>query len=564
MGVMILSAGAEALSLGAVVPFLAVISNPAFLWSYPWTRSYAEYIGITNSASLLLPAVLFFGIAAILAMSLRIFNLWLNGRLAASIGSDLSCAAYLRTLCQTYEIQKLQNSGDLIDSLTLRVNGTVVAITSLLQLVTGSLVSLFLIAGLLLIEWKIACAFAGIFIAAYAVFAGTVKHRLVSNGRNAETYAQQQVRAIQDGLGGIREIILDGSQSVFLSRYTELDSEQRLLQAENYFLSGFPRFALEGVGLIGIAALGAILVLRQNGPISVLPLLGSLALGVQRLLPSLQQSYLGWSIFEGYSSNVQTVLDLVCKPLQSSSNSEINACGLVSQLKLENLHYYLPGSSTALLSGLTFSIEAGDCVGIIGPTGSGKSTLADLLMALLPPTSGKLLIDGVDLADQHNSEFIPAWRRSIAHVPQTVYLVDGSFAENIAFGIPSGLIDMDMVRNSAKQAQISSFIESRPRGYEGLIGERGVQLSGGQRQRIGIARALYKGSDILFLDEATSALDPVTEEKVVAALMSGRRTKTIVMIAHRYSTLSQCNKIIRLEDGCLADIGPPSCVIPTC
>jgi ATP-binding cassette subfamily B protein len=214
-----------------------------------------------------------------------------------------------------------------------------------------------------------------------------------------------------------------------------------------------------------------------------------------------------------------------------------------------------------VLQGIDLEIRRGGRIGIIGSTGSGKSTTLDLLMGLLLPSAGRILVDGEDLHDPEHPERLSAWRASIAHVPQSIYLADSSIAENIAFGLPIDQIDMLKVRLAAEQAQLSGFIESSPSGYSSFVGERGIRLSGGQRQRIGIARALYKRCQVLVFDEATSALDNQTEVDVMEAIEGLSKDLTIVMIAHRLSTVQRCDRVIRLEQGQIAQDGKPADVL---
>jgi ATP-binding cassette subfamily B protein len=218
-------------------------------------------------------------------------------------------------------------------------------------------------------------------------------------------------------------------------------------------------------------------------------------------------------------------------------------------VRLETVGFRYAQDLPEVLSQLTLEIRPGERIGVIGSTGSGKSTLVDLMMGLLEPTSGKILVDDKDIYDRNHPEHLNAWRASIAHVPQAIYLADSSIAENIAFGVHPQGIDMERVRRAARQAQIASFIEASDQGYKSLVGERGIRLSGGQRQRIGIARALYKQANVLVFDEATSALDNGTERAVMQAIEGLSRNLTLVMIAHRLSTLSNCDRVIELRGG---------------
>jgi ATP-binding cassette subfamily B protein len=326
------------------------------------------------------------------------------------------------------------------------------------------------------------------------------------------------------------------------------------------FLTSFPRYALEALGLVAIALLGGLLVLQKGSGAAVIPTMGALALGAQRLLPALQQIYSGWASLNSWSAGLAAVIELLEQPLpQQQALTEPLA--LQQSIRLQGVRFgYAPDLPDVLL-GLDLEIRRGERIGLIGSTGSGKSTLVDLLMGLLMPSGGRLLVDGHDLHDPINSDLLAAWRAGVAHVPQSIYLADSSIAENIAFGVPRGQIDLERVRQAAEQAQIASFIEASPEGYQSFVGERGIRLSGGQRQRIGIARALYKQARVLVLDEATSALDNETESAVMDSLRHHDFAVTVFMIAHRLTTVTRCDRLIRMNQGKILMIGPPNDVL---
>ena len=554
------AAAAELVSLGSVLPFLAVLTEPEAIWRWPGVQQLARLAGWTSSDHLLIPSAGIFALAAVAAASVRLLNLWLGGQLAAAIGSDLSCEAYRRTLYQPYAVHVQRNSSTVINSVTGQIGRTVAAINALLTAWTAVLVAISLLAGLLWIDWVVAISAAVLFGGAYGLIASFSKKKLTRNSAIINASSARTLKALQEGLGAIREVLLDGTQPAYLEIYRSSDRPQRQFQAKNQFLSGFPRFALEALGLLAIAFLAIALVLSKGSGSAAIPLLGTFALGAQRLLPAMQQAYSGWSSLKGSSAALEGVLNMLQQPLPSALNFQSKLV-LNDGIRFQGVRFSYGEEASGVLNDLSLSIGVGQRVGLIGSTGSGKSTTVDLLMGLLAPTDGQILVDNLDLHDLSHPERILAWRSAIAHVPQSIYLVDSSIAENIAFGVSRDQIDFDRVRLAAQQAQIASFIEASPDSYNSFVGERGIRLSGGQRQRLGIARALYKQAQVMILDEATSALDNDTEQAVMDAINQLDRNLTVVMIAHRLSTVAKCDRVIRLDHGRVVADGPPSEVL---
>ena len=546
--IMLISGLSELVSLGAVLPFLAALTEPELLLQDPFISNFTKNFGVTTSSQIILLASAAFSATTVVAALIRLINLWVNGRYAAAVGSELSCEAYYRTLHQPYEFHVQCNSAALINGTTTQVGLTVGALTAFLQISTAAVVCAGLLVGLLIIDPKVALIAFVLFGSAYGTLALTIKNRLRSNSKLIARSTTQQGKTLQEGLGGIRDVLLYGSQSAYLDTYKRADWNQRKLQAENGFLGSFPRYAIEALGVVAICVLGGTLMLRGDPEANVVPLIGSLALGAQRLLPALQQIYSGWSILKSYSSGIEAVLSMLNQrmPLTTSISEPFQ---LKKSICLENVTFAYGDNETKILKGIDMSINSGQCIGLVGHTGGGKSTLVDVIMGLLQPTTGRVLIDGLELHDLSRPERLLAWRAAIAHVPQNIFLSDNSFAENIAFGVPLGQINMPRVRKAAEQAQIAAYIEGLPLSYDTFVGERGIRLSGGQKQRIGIARALYRHAKVLILDEATSALDTRTESIVMDSIGSLSKHLTIVMVAHRLSTLEHCDKIFEISDG---------------
>ena len=506
--VMLGSSIAEVFSLAAIIPFLAVLVEPNRLWEFEPAQSLARAAGITQAEQLVIPVTVLFCVVALLAAGTRLLNLWLNGRLAAAIGSDLSCEAYRRTLFQPYSVHVRRNSSTVIATLVGQVSQVVSGILNpLLQMVASGLILAALLITLVVVDWRLTLAAGTIFITAYAVIVLSSRQRLQKNSQVHTSKQVLQVQALQEGLGAIRDVILDGSQRHYLSIYSQADRPIRQVIALSAFIANFPRYAMEAVAMIVIASLALVMSGQYGGLAEAVPVLGAFALGAQRMLPALQQTYSSWATIRGSIASLDAVLLLLDQELMDSNDRTPPVALKFSRaIAFSGVAFrYGPGEPW-VLDNLDFVIRRGERVGIIGATGSGKSTTLDLLMGLLEPSRGEIQVDGISIHSSATPDPLLCWRENIAHVPQSIYLADTSIAENIAFGRPSEQIDMEKVRLAARQAQIAEFIEASPLQYQTRVGERGIRLSGGQRQRIGIARALYKQAGVLVLDEATPRL----------------------------------------------------------
>lgn len=556
--IMIFSGLAEVLSLASVIPFLASLSNPEILWSNNVFRSLCLTTGIATSPSMLLkPSIIIFSVAIVVCVSIRLLNLWLNGRLAALIGSDFSQRAYAQILNMPFEAHIDINSSNYL-SIMNQITIAVGVLNLSFLFLTSTFVSIFIILGLFLISWQLAFALFLTFVGSYTCIALLTRRLLKTNSR-LNLHAQNlSIKAIQEALGSLRDLILDANQSYYLNIYLQTDKPFRLREAQNQFISSSPRFGIEAIALLAISAISLFYAQTTANISTLIPILGSLALGAQRLLPAFQQIYGAWVGIKANTSSVCRLIDLFNNASTATSTQAPTTPAAFTQLlEFKDVTYKFPGSQHPILHSLNLSIKPGEKIGIIGPTGSGKSTFIDLLMGLLPPSSGSIYVDQHIISSKDDPDFCRRWMKNISHVPQSIFLTDDTIAQNIAFAVHPDLIDFDQIIHSAKLAYIHDFITSLPQQFDTACGERGVKLSGGQRQRIAIARALYKNRPVLVLDEATSALDNQTESDLMTTLDERLPNLTIFMIAHRLTSLKHCSRIIKLSSGSIVYDGPP-------
>jgi len=474
-------------------------------------------------------------------------------RLSFATGADLSLNIYRRTLYQAYEVHVSRNSSEVINGIITKT-GTVIGgvISPILSLISSIVLFVGIMGALFAINPTIALSASIGFGLLYWIVIHYTKTHLKNNSQTIADQSTQIIKSLQEGLGGIRDVLIDGTQQFYCKLYRNADLPLRRASGSNAFISGSPRYAMEAIGMTLIAGIAYLMTQQEDGVATAIPVLGALALGAQRLLPVLQQAYTSYSTIKGSKSSFEDVLNLLNQPLPEYVDQPLpESISFVKEIKLNNLNFRYTEDSPWVLKNVNLSLKKGSCIGFMGVTGSGKSTLLDIIMGLLPATEGGLMIDNQAI----NSQNRRAWRSHIAHVPQNIYLSDSTIEENIAFGIAKELIDHQRVKKSARQAQIAELIEEWKDGYQTFVGERGIRLSGGQRQRIGIARALYKQANVLIFDEATSALDNETERAVMNAIKDLDEEITILIIAHRLTTLKGCDKIIKLEKDYTVRIG---------
>ena len=550
---MLLASFAEILSIGAVLPFLGVLTAPERVFEHTAAQPIIQTMGLTAPQQLVLPLAVAFGVAALIAGTLRLILLWASTRLSFATGADLSISIYRRTLYQPYSVHCARNSSELITGISTKANTVIYAtIVPALTLVSSSVMLIAILVALLKVDPIIAFASFGGFGLIYASIIGLTRKQLLADSQSVAYESTQVIKSLQEGLGGIRDVLIDGSQATYCQIYRNADLPLRRAQGNSLFIGQGPRYAMEALGMMLIAALAYSLAQQSDGLAKAIPILGALALGAQRLIPVLQQAYASWSLINAGQASLQDTLELLDQPLPDYANQSIaQPLPFKQTINLKQLGFQYSPTTPFVLKQLSLTIRKGSRVGFVGTTGSGKSTLLDIVMGLLEPTTGALEVDGKAVVPANHR----AWQAHIAHVPQAIFLADSTIEENIAFGVPKGQIDPQRVQQAAQQAQIADSIESWPKQYQTFVGERGIRLSGGQRQRIGIARALYKQADVIVFDEATSSLDTPTEQAVMQAIEGLSKDLTLLIIAHRITTLKNCTQIVELGGGGIKRIG---------
>jgi len=544
---MILASFAEVISIGAILPFLGILTSPERVFAHPAAQPVIRALGIAAPDQLLLPVALAFGLAALVAGAMRLLLLYVNSRLSFAVGAELSINIYRRTLYQPYAIHVARNSSQVISGITGKTDVVIYGILRpILTLSSSAFMLLAILIALLAIDPVVALAAVAGFGTIYGVIIGMTRRKLAANSRRIAHESTQVLKSLQEGLGGIRDVLIDGSQATYCEIYSKADLLLRRAQGNNLFITDSPRFGVEALGITLIAGLAYALAHQPDGIDKAIPILGALALGAQRLLPVLQHGYAAVTTIKGSQASLQDSLELLDQPLPEFAGQPAPApIAFRQRISIDNLSFRYAPEYPWVLRNLNLDIPKGSRVGFIGATGSGKSTLLDIVMGLLQPTDGTLAVDGQAITPGNHR----AWQVHIAHVPQSIFLADTTIEENIAFGLPEDQIDHERVRQAADRAQIADLIENWPKKYLTFVGERGIRLSGGQRQRIGIARALYKQADVIIFDEATSALDNETERSVMQAIDRLSKDLTILIIAHRLTTLQNCDRIIDLGNG---------------
>lgn len=556
MPAILLMAVLQLAAIGFMSPFLNLISSNksidenlilSFLYNnldFNNQRSFTMFVGLI--------ALMLLVISNAFAMLVS----WLLLRFAWMRNHSLSFKLLQTYLHKPYLYFLSNNSSELEKNMLSEVQQAIQGmLIPGMQMLSNAVIAVSIIVFLLLLDPLLALTTAATLTLAYAAVFGIVQRKLKRIGKERVVANKERFQTAAESLGGVKEIKLLGNEDFFLDKYARASSTYARNMALSDALSFIPRYAIDTIAFGGLLVIILYMLASNQSIDKIIPIVGLYAFAGYKLMPALQQIYRALTKARFNAAAVDIVArDLAglatARQLQQSQN--IEALDFKKEIVLKDIDFSYPESKEKLFSKLNLTIKANTQVAFVGTTGSGKSTVVDIILGLLKPDSGEITIDGTKLSQDN----LRNWQRNIGYVPQNIFLSDNTIAENIAFGVAKEDIDMEAVKKAAKIADLFDFIENEmDNSFETIVGERGVRLSGGQRQRIGIARALYHDPAILVLDEATSALDNVTEKSVFKAIDNAAKSKTIIMIAHRISTVKNCDEIFIIDHGDIVSSG---------
>ena len=548
----------ETFGIGLVIPTVALLMAGDPASKYPQLRPALAFLGHPTQAQLVtVGMVVLFAVYLVKDLFLGFFA-WRQTKFVFDVQANLSQRLFATYLRQPYAFHLQRNSAQLIQNSIAEVNlFAFMVILPLMIAVTEGLVIVGVAALLLAIE-PLGAVIIGLLLGGASWgFQQITRSRIARWGAARQLHEGLRLHHIQQGLGGAKEVKLLGREADFLNQFHVHNAEAARVGRLSMTLQMLPRLWLELLAVTGLCTLVLVMQLQGRNMATFVPALGLFAVAAYRLMPSAMRLLQSAQTVKYYRPAISTLHQELALPMPEPESAHRSATTtFLSEVELSNITYTYPTAVTPAISDISLFIRKGEAVGIVGPSDSGKSTLVDVILGLLTPEVGEIRVDGRSIQQD-----IRAWQDQVGYVPQAIYLTDDSVRRNVAFGLPPQDIDETAVRRALKAAQLDEFVLSLPQGLETVVGERGVRLSGGQRQRIGIARALYHDPAVLVLDEATSALDSDTERGVIEAVTALQGTKTVVIVAHRLSTVEHCDRIYRLEGGVVAGEGIPKHIL---
>ncbi len=553
LGMMVIGMVVETLGIGLVIPAIAIFMEDDIGAAYPQLEPVLTWLGNPDKQQLVVLGMSTLIVIYLFKTLYLTLLIWKQNQFNNQVQVSLSQRLFNLYIRQPYPFHLQRNSAQLIRNITNEVGYFLsTGLSAIMLLVTEGLVLCGIVTLLLFVEPLGTLGIVAVVGSACFLFQKFTKAKVIDWGQTRQHHDGMRIQVVQQGIGGAKDVKLLGREQDFLDQYSVHNVATARACVRLAILQAMPRLWLELMTVVGLATIVLIMVFQGKTSVAILPTLGLFAAAGFRLMPSITKILVSaQSVRFGESAvhMLEKELLLETVPIPSGESSLI----LKDSLELQEITFRYPDTSAPAVSELSLSIGFGETVGIVGPSGSGKSSLIDVILGLLTPESGKILIDGHDAHESMRS-----WQDQIGYVPQAIFLTDDTLRRNIAFGVPADQIDEVAINQAMKSARLNEFVDTLPDGLDTVVGERGIRLSGGQRQRIGIARSLYHDPGVIVLDEATSALDGNTESEVMDAIHDLRGSKTVIIVAHRLSTVESCDRIFRMEAGKLLESGTPS------
>lgn len=547
----------EMASLGAMIPALSIMLSTDITKEYPIMIPVLKFLGNPTQFQMVLWGMVSLVLVYVLKSSFLVFLSWRQSKFTSELSSELSKKLFVGYVSQPYSFHLNRNSSQLLRNIQIEINHFM-SVAQATIFVTLEFSIMFGVTLMLILVEPLGALVVSAFLGVFALlFHRLTKSKLFEWGENRQYHDGQCNLHLIQGLGGVKDVKLLGREEYFIEQYNIHNLRKAKIMEKQGTLQQIPRLYLELLAVMGLSGL-IILMLVQGKPLSLLlPILGIFVAGAFRMIPSVNRIMISIQGIKSAEPVVQVLYDEFKMFDREKESNPINTIHFTNEISVNNINFKYESAKGITLKAVSVSIKKGESIGFFGSSGSGKSTLVDIILGLLKANQGSVTVDGVNIWEN-----IRSWQSQIGYVPQTIYLTDDSLLKNIAFGIDDEKVDIVAVHRAINASQLNEFINSLPDGMQTKVGERGVRLSGGQRQRIGIARALYHDPEILVLDEATSSLDNSTESAVMDAVNLLRDQKTLLIVAHRLSTLIHCDRLYHLSKGTLIREGSVENMIP--
>ena len=541
----------ESLGIALILPLLTAVTQPDAIDIYPIVSEISSFVGITTQKQLIVGSLVAIVIVYFVKAVFLLYSGWIKNKFTAGLKVDISQRLFTIYMHQPYVFHLQRNSARLIRNVTDEVFELVSSFASVMALLSELLIILGIGIMLFIVEPLGLVSIISTVVLFGSLFYVLTRGRTLELGKQRQFHEFQVLKHLQQGIGGFKDATILGREENFIQQYVHHTKASAKVNLVKLLLLALPRHMFELLTVIVLSVfIGTLLFILNKEVDSIIPSLGIFVMAAFRIMPSANKIISNMQGLRFSLPVINRIYDEIHLPDRKNNYDEEIQQKLTNNIHVKDVDFQYSKSSDSAIHAVNININDGSIVGFIGPSGAGKSTLINVILGLLKPVKGQVLVNEMDIQNNMRS-----WQNRIGYVPQSIYLTDDTLKNNVAFGVPEGEIDIQLVNDAISQSQLKEFVEDLPQGIETIVAENGVRLSGGQRQRIGIARALYHHPSVLVLDEATSALDTITESEVMDTIESLHGNKTIIIIAHRMSTLKNCDHIYKLKNGTIIDQG---------